>query len=53
MITIPEGGDRTTTNSADAEPVAPMPLPVELVDGILRFTLPPLAWARVRVQLAS
>lgn len=53
VITIPEGGDRDTTNSADAEPVAPADLAVDVVDGILRFTLPPLAWARVRVQLAS
>jgi alpha-N-arabinofuranosidase len=53
VLTVPEGGDRHTTNSADAEPVAPASLAVEVVDGILRFTLPPLAWARVRVQLAS
>ncbi len=42
VITIPDGGDRHTTNSADAEPVAPAhPLTVEVgADGILRFTLP-------------
>ena len=36
VITIPEGGDRHTTNSVDAEPVAPAPLPVDVGAGAER-----------------
>ncbi|WZH38708.1 MAG: alpha-L-arabinofuranosidase C-terminal domain-containing protein [Microbacterium enclense] len=51
VVTVPEGGDRHSTNSADAEPVAPRGLDVRVGDdGILRFTLPALAWARIRAR---
>lgn len=54
IVTVPAGGDRDTTNSADAEPVAPVALPVRTApDGILRFTLPPLAWVRLRARLVD
>ncbi|KQR84738.1 alpha-N-arabinofuranosidase [Microbacterium sp. Leaf179] len=54
VVTIPAGGDRHTTNSADAEPVAPAELPVSVGDdGILRLTLPALAWARIRARLVD
>ena len=54
VLTVPEGGDRHTTNSADSEPVAPVDLAVEVgEDGILRFTLPALAWVRLRARLVE
>ncbi len=54
VVTVPDGGDRHTTNSADAEPVAPAPLTVEVgADGILRFTLPALAWVRLTARLTD
>lgn len=54
VVTIPEGGDRHTTNSADGEPVAPVGLDVEVGDdGILRFTLPALSWVRLRARLVD
>ncbi len=54
IVTIPEGGDRHTANSADGEPVAPAPLAVEAgADGILRFTLPALAWVRLTARLTA
>ena len=54
IVPTPEGGDRHTTNSADGEPVAPVPLAVDTgSDGILRFTLPALAWVRLTARLTD
>lgn len=50
VLTVPEGGDRHTINSAHAQPVAPAPLEVTTSGTVVRFTLPPLSWARVHAR---
>ncbi|MCC4909261.1 alpha-N-arabinofuranosidase [Microbacterium sp. cx-59] len=54
VLTTPDGGDRDTVNAAASQPVAPVPLRVETDDdgSVLRFTLPPLSWARLRLGTA-
>ncbi|MEV7694806.1 alpha-N-arabinofuranosidase [Microbacterium sp. NPDC089189] len=52
VLTIPEDGDRHTVNGADAQPVAPVSLPVDADGTSLRFTLPPLSWARLTARIA-
>lgn len=52
VLTIPEGGDRHTVNGADHQPVAPAALAVDADGTSLRFTLPPLSWARLTARIA-
>jgi alpha-N-arabinofuranosidase len=49
VLTVPEGGDRKAANVVDDQDrVGLVPLrDVEIVDGAVRATLPPLAWAVV------
>lgn len=52
VVTVPEGGDRHTVNSAQAQPVAPASL-ATVVDGTrVHLTLPPLSWARITLRAA-
>ena len=51
VLTVPAGGDRHTVNSASSQPVAPASLAVDIRDGAVTLTLPPLSWARVSVRL--
>ncbi|MEU3769920.1 alpha-L-arabinofuranosidase C-terminal domain-containing protein [Amycolatopsis keratiniphila] len=53
-VAAPDGHDRHLTNSADAEPVRPVPLPGATVahdpEGtIITVTLPPLSWTAFRL----
>jgi alpha-N-arabinofuranosidase len=52
VLTTPDGADRDTVNSAASQPVAPVDLQVDTdaAGSVLRFTLPPLSWARLRFQ---
>jgi alpha-N-arabinofuranosidase len=54
VLTVPEGGDRTTVNDEDhPDRVALQPLHGVTADsGTLRATLPPLSWAVVEVEVA-
>ncbi|MDN8547821.1 alpha-N-arabinofuranosidase [Microbacterium sp. NM3R9] len=52
VLTVPDGGDRHTVNSAADQPVAPTSLPVAVRGRTLTVTLPPISWARVSVRLA-
>ena len=52
VLTIPEGGDRTTANTQDSQPVGLVPLDGVRVDGdTLHLTLPALSWASVQLTL--
>ena len=44
-LTVPNGGDRHTTNTADAQPVAPAPLTASLDGGLVRVVAPALSWS--------
>jgi alpha-N-arabinofuranosidase len=52
VVTVPEGGDRHTVNSADAQPVAPASLTAVVEGNRVRLTLPPLSWTRVTLRAA-
>ncbi len=49
-LTAPDDGDRRTTNTADAQPVAPRALAVE--PGSATVQLPPLSWNHLRLVRA-
>jgi alpha-N-arabinofuranosidase len=53
-LTIPEGGDRHTSNLETApDSVHMVPLgAVEVVDGAVRATLPPLSWSVIQLEVA-
>ena len=44
-LTVPDGGDRHTTNTAVAQPVAPAPLAASLHGGVVRTVVPALSWS--------
>jgi len=53
VLTVPEGGDRHTTNSQDAQDrVGLRPLDgVRAQDGVVSLRLPPLSWAVVELEV--
>ncbi len=54
VLTVPEGGDRFSTNDERRQAVGLRPLDAAAIeDGALRLTLPALAWAVVEVEAAA
>lgn len=53
VLSIPEGGDRRTTNTESSQPVGLSRLDGVTIDGsTLRLTLPALSWAAVQLELS-
>jgi len=57
-LTVPPGGDRFTSNTQDAQPVAPVVLDAvarEVADGFtrLRISLPPISWSVLTLRPAT
>ncbi|MVA76546.1 alpha-L-arabinofuranosidase [Auraticoccus sp. F435] len=53
VLTVPEGGDRFSANTAEAQPVGLVDLDgVQLEEQNLTLTLPALSWAAVTVDVA-
>jgi alpha-N-arabinofuranosidase len=44
-LTVPEGGDRHTSNTAGAQPVRPVPLATSLDGEVVRIVVPALSWS--------
>ena len=55
VLTVPEGGDRHSVNvEKDPDAVGLVPLEeISVGDGVLRFTLPALAWAAIQVKVSE
>lgn len=54
VLDIPDGGDRLTANTEQAQPVGLRPLDgVGVQDGELRLTLPALSWAVVQLEASA
>ncbi|RCK70639.1 alpha-L-arabinofuranosidase [Desertihabitans brevis] len=54
VLTVPEDGDRFTANTEDAQDrVGLSDLPVDVQDGSVRVSLPPLSWACVEVPVTT
>ncbi|MEO7587481.1 MAG: alpha-N-arabinofuranosidase [Arachnia sp.] len=53
VLTVPDGGDRLTSNTEDRQPVGLVPLPVEVQGTSVSLTLPALAWAAVELEVTT